>query len=103
MLGGKLTLVRSDIDLYNVLDEYGRNNFARMSQGLNPIDATGRPFEWHHIGQTNDATLSLLTSVEHDNGALHGFKIVSEIDRDAFNAFKKDLNKALLKWLLANV
>ena len=103
MLGGKLTLVRSDIDLYNVLDEYGRNNFARMSQGLNPIDASGRPFEWHHIGQTNDATLSLLTSVEHDNGALHGFKIVSEIDRDAFNAFKKDLNKALLKWLLANV
>lgn len=28
MLGGKLTLVRSDIDLYNVLDDYGRNNFA---------------------------------------------------------------------------
>ena len=101
MLGGKLTLVRTDIDLYNVFDEYGRNNFARMSQGLNPIDGAGRPFEWHHIGQTNDATLSLLTSVEHDNGALHGFKVVSEIDRGAFAEYKKTLNKALLRWLIS--
>ena len=28
MIGGKLTLVRPDIDLYNVLDEYGQNNYA---------------------------------------------------------------------------
>ena len=100
-LGGNLTLVRSDIDLYNVVDEYGRNNFTRMSNGLNPIDGSGRPFEWHHIGQENDATLSLLTSVEHDNGALHGFKVISEIDRAAFSEYKKTLNKALLKWLLS--
>ncbi len=102
MLSGKLTLVRSDIDLYNIVDEYGRNNYTRLSKGLNPIDSTGKTFEWHHIGQTNDATLSLLTSAEHDSGALHGFKVISEIDRDAFSAFKKVLNKALLKWLLGN-
>lgn len=102
MVGGKLALVRPDIDLYNVVDEYGRNNFARMSQGLNPIDATGKTFEWHHIGQNNDATLALLTSAEHDAGALHGFKVVSEIDRKAFDIYKKEvLNKALLRWLLA--
>lgn len=103
MVGGKLALVRTDVDLYNVLDEYGRNNFTRMSQGLNPIDAFGKEFQWHHIGQNNDATLALLTATEHNNGALHGFKVVSEIDRKAFNKYKKDvLNKALLKYLLAS-
>lgn len=102
MLGGNLSLVRSDIDLYNVVDEYGRNNFTRMSKGLNPIDSTGNTFQWHHIGQKNDATLALLTATEHDAGALHGFKVVSEIDRVAFDAYKKTLNKDLLKWLLSN-
>lgn len=103
MLGGKLALVRSDVDLYNVLDEFGRNNFTRMSQGLNPIDGSGKVFQWHHIGQNNDATLALLTAEEHKNGALHGFKVISEIDREAFNTYKKEvLNKALLKYLLAS-
>ena len=102
MVGGKLSLVRSDIDLYNVVDEYGRNNFTRMSKGLNPIDANGNTFQWHHIGQENDATLALLTATEHDAGFLHGFKVVSEIDRKAFDAYKKTLNKDLLKWLLSN-
>ena len=101
MVGGKLALVRPDIDLYNVVDEYGRNNFARLSQGLNPIDAAGKEFQWHHIGQNNNATLALLTSTEHSAGALHGFKVVSEIDRAAFNTYKREiLNKALLRWLL---
>jgi len=102
MVGGKLSLVRSDIDLYNVVDEYGRNNFTRMSKGLNPIDSSGKTFQWHHIGQENDATLALLTAAEHDAGALHGFKVVSEIDRAAFDAYKKTLNKDLLKYLLGH-
>ena len=102
MLGSNLSLVRSDIDLYNVVDEYGRNNYTRLSQGLNPIDSSGKPFQWHHIGQENDATLALLTATEHDAGALHGFKVVSEIDRAAFNAYKKTLNQDLLKWLLSS-
>ena len=103
MVGGKLALVRSDIDLYNVLDEYGHNNYHRMSNGLNPIDKSGKPFEWHHIGQENDATLALLNAAEHDAKSLHGFKVVSEIDRKAFETYKKTtLNKDLLRWLLAN-
>ncbi len=103
MLGDKLALVRSDVDLFDVVDEYGRNNFARLSEGLNPIDVSGKPFEWHHIGQNNDATLALLSSSEHNNGALHGFKVASEIDRQAFATYKKEvLNKALLKWLLGS-
>ena len=102
MLANNLALVRSDIDLYNVVDEYGRNNFTRLSQGLNPIDSTGKTFQWHHIGQNNDATLALLTATEHDAGSLHGFKVVSEIDRVAFDKYKKTLNKDLLNWLLNN-
>lgn len=100
MVGGKLTLVRQDIDLFGVTDEFGRNNYTRMAKGLNPVDKAGKTFEWHHIGQEKDATLALLTPTEHDNGALHGFKIVSEIDRKAFEAYKKELNKSLLKLLL---
>ena len=102
MLGGNISLVRSDIDLYNVVDEYERNNYARMSKGLNPIDRSGNTFQWHHIGQKNDATLALLTATEHDAGALHGFKVVSEIDRIGFDSHKKRLNKNLLEWLLGN-
>ena len=101
MVGGNLTLVRPDIDLYDVVDEYGRNNFTRLSNGLNPIDSAGNTFQWHHIGQENDATLALLTATEHDEGALHGFKVISEIDRVGFNSYKKTLNKDLLKWLLS--
>ena len=104
MVGGKLALVRQDIDLYNVLDEYGRNNFARLSQGLNPIDASGQTFQWHHIGQNNDATLALLTANEHKDGALHGFKVLSEIDRKAFDEYKREvLNKDLLRWLTESI
>lgn len=102
IVGGKLSLVRSDIDLYNVVDEYGRNNFTRMSKGLNPIDGSGKTLQWHHIGQENDATLALLTAAEHDAGSLHGFKVVSEIDRAAFDTYKKTLNKDLLRWLTSN-
>ncbi len=102
MIGGRLALVRDNIDLYNTLDEYGRNNFTRMSQGLNPIDKFGDPFEWHHIGQENDGTLALLTKMEHDNENLHGFKVNSEIDRVVFEKYKRDnLNKSLLNWLIS--
>ena len=82
------------------IEDAGRNNFVRLSKGLNPIDSSGNTFQWHHIGQNNDAALALLTATEHDAGALHGFKVVSEIDRTAFDAYKKILNKDLLKWLL---
>ena len=103
MIGSDLALVRSNIDLYNVVDEFGRNNFTRMTEyGLNPLDITGKPFEWHHIGQNSDATLALLTAAEHDAGALHGFKTVSEINRSSFDAYKKILNKNLANWLAGN-
>ncbi len=103
MLGGRIALVRPDIDLYNIVDEYGRNNMARLDLGLNPIDSFGKTFEWHHIGQKDAATLALLTATEHDAGALHGFKAISEINRAAFHKYKEILNNDLLNWLLKNI
>ena len=101
MIGEKLALVRNNIDLYGIKDEFGKNNFARLAEGLNPIDEFGNVFQWHHIGQENNATLALLTASEHNSGFLHGFKVISEIDRKAFSKYRREvLNKALLQWLV---
>lgn len=96
MVNGKLALVRNDIDLDQV-DEYGRTNLARMLDGKAPLDKTGRSFELHHIGQKNDGTLAILTSVEHDNAALHGYVTQSEIDRPAFNKIREEFWVAMGK------
>lgn len=103
MINGELALVRKDIDLYNIVDEMGRNNLTRMQKGLSPIgiDDTGKVFKYelHHIGQEADATLAILTTAEHDNAALHGFKVVSEIDRPSFDVVRKHFWKTMAKYL----
>lgn len=96
MVNGKLALVRNDIALDKV-DEYGKTNLERMLDGKAPLDKTGRSFELHHIGQKNDGTLAILTSVEHDNAALHGYVTQSEIDRPAFNKIREEFWVAMGK------
>lgn len=107
MINGELALVRKDIDLYNIVDEMGRNNLKRMQKGLAPIgiDDAGKVFKYelHHIGQEADATLAILTTAEHDNAILHGFKVVSEIDRDAFDVVRKHFWKTMAKYLSEGV
>ena len=98
MINGKTALIRGDIDL-DLLDEFGRSNLKRMSLGLAPLDANGISFELHHIGQEADATLAILTQTEHDNAALHGFKAISEIERDAFAIQRKKFWKTMEKVL----
>lgn len=103
MINGKLALVRKDIDLYNIVDEMGRNNLARMQNGLSPIgiDDAGNVFKYelHHIGQESDATLAILTTKEHDSSVLHGFKDVSEIDRKSFDVVRKHFWKTMAEYL----
>lgn len=103
MINGKLALVRKDIDLYNIVDEMGRNNLARMQNGLSPIgiDDAGNVFKYelHHIGQESDATLAILTTNEHDIPVLHGFKDVSEIDRKSFDVVRKHFWKTMAEYL----
>ena len=98
MVNGKASLIRSDIDLAR-LDEMGRSNLARMKNGLAPLDAGGNSYELHHIGQNVDGTLAVLTKAEHDNPALHGFKMVSEINRPEFDVIRRHFWKTMAKIL----
>lgn len=63
VVDGKQAIVR-DIDLAFVKD--GKSNLDRMLDGHAPIDPeTGVEYELHHMGQTQDATIAILTRDEH--------------------------------------
>ena len=72
VVGNKTALVKTDIDLAKV-DAKGRTNLERMKQGLAPQDPTGVSYELHHVGQKKDGTLAIMSQIEHDNPAIHGF------------------------------
>lgn len=103
MINGEMALVRNDIDLYNIVDEMGRNNLMRMQKGLTPIgiDDAGNVFKYelHHVGQEADGVLAILTTAEHDNAALHGFKAISEINRPEFDVVRRHFWKTMAKLL----
>lgn len=64
VVDGSPALLRN-IDL-NFIDEQGRTNLVRMQQGLAALDPeTGLAYELHHMGQTNDAVMAILTQAEH--------------------------------------
>ena len=64
IIDGAPALIR-DIDP-NFVDEMGRTNLQRMQQGLAAIDPnTGLAYELHHMGQSSDATIAILTQAEH--------------------------------------
>ncbi len=86
LVNDKLALIRNDIDL-NRLDEFGRTNLQRMLNGNAPLDSKGVPFELHHLGQGNGASLAILTHEEH--ATIPVFKRFSEIDRKAFAKERK--------------
>ena len=96
MINGRTVLIRDDID-FDLVDELGRTNRQRMSQGLAPLDKSGNALQLHHIGQRNDGTIAMLSSNEHNSLSLHGFKTVSEIDRDAFREIRANIWKAMAR------
>lgn len=101
-VNGETALVRKDFDM-TIKDSLGRNNLERMKQGLSPfgVDAEGNVFKYelHHIGQESDATLAILTTAEHDNAALHGFKAISEINRPGFDGVRRNFWKTMAKMI----
>lgn len=103
LINGEMALVRNDIDLYNIVDEMGRNNLVRMQKGLSPIgiDDAGNLFKYelHHVGQEADGVLAILTTAEHDNAALHGFKAISEINRPEFDSVRRHFWKTMANLL----
>ena len=68
-VNGALSLIR-DIDL-DYIDESGRTNLQRMVEGLAPLDGDGIPYELHHLGQTSDSPIAILTRAEHRQGGNH--------------------------------
>ena len=68
-------------------------NIALMKAGKAPLDANGVPFELHHVGQTNDSTLAILTQDQHRGKGtfkiLHDWFGESRIDRKLFDSVTK--------------
>ncbi len=80
-INGEVFLARS-IDLTYESDLAGQTvtNLERMRQGYAAIDpVTGQSFQLHHIGQTIDSPLAILTPFEHmgggNNAILHNVNI----------------------------
>lgn len=69
VVNGKTAIIR-DIDLEYMKD--GMTNLERMQKGMAAIDpSTGLPYELHHMGQTQDATIAILTQAEHRGTGNH--------------------------------
>ena len=104
MINGKAALVR-DIDL-NFVDEFGRTNYQRMTEGFAALDpATGQAFELHHIGQKMDSTLAILTKAEHmqdgNNLIWHEFGGASNINRVVFSEQRAEFWMDVAQLLIA--
>lgn len=86
---------------WTLTDVYGRTNVQRVSANLAPIDATGTPFELHHIGQRADSPLAVLSWAEHhlpgNYSVLHYAEQGKDISDTAFKKQKQEVWKAILK------
>lgn len=86
---------------WKLVDDMGRTNVQRVMAGLAPIDATGMPYELHHIGMKADSPLAILTNAEHHSKAnfsiLHWADEGKNVTDAAWNAQKKEFWNAILK------
>ena len=75
-------------------DKLGRTNTQRMEQGLAPIGKDGKSVNIHHIDQTDTGPVMEITATEHQQNYadLHSNtgQSPSQIDRNAFNSWRKD-------------
>lgn len=105
VVDGKPAIIRN-IKL-DFKDEMGRTNLERMKQGLAAIDPeSGLAYELHHMGQTQDATMAILTQAEHrgvgNHAIWHDLISKSQVDHGAQwiaqkEAFWKSLATILAK------
>ena len=105
VVDGKPAIIRN-IKL-DFKDEMGRTNLERMKQGLAAIDPeSGLAYELHHMGQTPDATMAILTQAEHrgvgNHAIWHDLISKSQVDHGAQwiaqkEAFWKSLATILAK------
>ena len=91
-INGAQAVIR-DIDLTYVDEESGLTNLQLMQQGNAPLDPTGTPYELHHLGQSQDSVLAILTQEEHRGVGnfkiWHQLQSPSEVDHGAVWAAQK--------------
>lgn len=72
-INGKYSLIQK-INL-DYVDNNGKTNRQRIFNNLSPLDENGIAYELHHIGQSDDAPLAILTKEQHmkrgNNTILH--------------------------------
>lgn len=86
---------------WTLTDAFGRTNAQRVAANLAPIDATGIPFELHHIGQKSDSPLAILSYSDHHSSEnysiLHYAEQGKDISDAAWNKQKREVWKAILQ------
>lgn len=86
---------------WNLVDSNGLTNIMRVKNHMNPIDATGRPFEVHHVGQKADGPFAILTWQEHHGkgnfDVLHYADEGKDVADSVFKEQKQELWEAMLK------
>lgn len=103
-LDGKWAFIK-DID-WNFVDSSGRTNAERvLEHRLAPVDATGKSYELHHIGQKADAPLATLSQLEHrgkgNSKILHYAEEGKDITSAAWKQQKEQFWKSL--WEMDNI
>lgn len=98
-IAGKLVAQRNSTFFPHVKDALGRSNIERMKLGLAPLGKDGKAVELHHLKQKDNGLIIELTRREHNiySNNLHRYKQESEINRNAFNKFKKQYWKERVK------
>lgn len=98
MVNGQTALIRDiDLDYVSELGEDQVTNLQRMQNGYAPIDpTTGKAYQLHHVGQSSNGTLAILTEAEHQGNSaiLNIFGKDSEINRNVFATIRQKFWKS---------
>lgn len=97
---GEWAFVR-EID-WSLVDSNGRTNVQRVSEwGLAPIDANGKSYELHHVGQRADSPLAILTWGEHHSkenyAILHYAEKGKNVADDVWEKQREEFWKEILR------
>ena len=91
VISGKTVVKRNEFFSPYYKDALGRTNIERMRSGFAPIGNDGKIIELHHLQQKDDGIIFEITSTMHRKNSkdLHRYTDISEIDRQAFNNWKR--------------
>lgn len=104
VINGRIILAQPiDLTIKSKLGGKTVTNLERILKGASPVDKTGTPFELHHIGQSTNSPLAILTREQHrlgeNNKILHNSKIEKGVHKsledNKWKSEKKTIWKAI--------